>query len=212
MQLGLDLALANVAPLFCGEAQVTGRLPREDKIAYGQRTRWEHGHLRTIATQAPRLFKAGIVHRNLQAIAMAMELSVPPLALLTLALLTLGGGAAVAGWLGAGWLAAKLLLGGIAAVAICLLCAWARFGRGVVPVSALLAAPIYIAWKIPMYLAFLFRRQTEWNRTARDNIPTGIVVPAESGPPAVGKDLKVPATSERLSVEGNRVDSAILIK
>jgi len=33
--------------------------------------------------------------------------------------------------------------------------------------DALLAAPFYMAWKLPMYFAFLFQRHTEWNRTAR---------------------------------------------
>ena len=75
--------------------------------------------------------------------------------------------ATVAGLLGATWLATQLMLAGIGAVGICLLGAWARFGRGIVPLSALLAAPLYIAWKVPMYFAFLFKRQTEWNHTAR---------------------------------------------
>ena len=167
MQLGLDLALRGDAPLFCGQAVITGRLPRENKIAYGQRTRWEHGHLQTILSQSPRMFRAGLRHRSVQAIAMAMELSVPPLALLMLMLIGVCGVAAIAAWLGASWLPSHLLLSGIAAVGICLLAAWARFGRGIVPLSALAAAPLYIAWKVPMYFAFLFRRQTEWNHTAR---------------------------------------------
>ena len=58
MQLGLDLALDGNAPLFCDGAHVTGRLPTQQKIAYGQRARWEHGHLQTLLTQVPRMFKA----------------------------------------------------------------------------------------------------------------------------------------------------------
>jgi cellulose synthase/poly-beta-1,6-N-acetylglucosamine synthase-like glycosyltransferase len=167
MQLGLDLAVHGAAPLFCGEAFVTGRLPNKTKIAYGQRTRWEHGHLQTILTQAPRLLRIGFARRQIQVIALAMDLAVPPLALLMLMLSSALAIMATAAMSGAGWLPARMLIGGIAAVMVCLLAAWVRFGRGIVPISALLAAPIYMAWKVPMYLAFFFKRQTRWNPTSR---------------------------------------------
>ena len=167
MQLGLDLAMDGHAPLFCGGARVTGHLPKQNTIAYGQRTRWEHGHLQTMLTQAPRMLKAGIKHRRLQALALAMELSVPPLALLVMMLNTAFVASATAGLLGASWLPAKLLAAGVMAVVISLFCAWSRFGRKIVPMSGLVAAPLYMAWKVPMYFAFLFKRHTEWNRTCR---------------------------------------------
>ena len=167
MQLGLDLALDGHAPLFCGGAHVTGHLPKQQKIAYGQRTRWEHGHLQTLLTQVPRMFKAGVRHRRVQAISLAMELSVPPLALLMMALIALTTASTAAGLVGASWLPAKLLAGGLFAIGACLLGAWAKFGRQSLPFTALLAAPVYVVWKVPMYFAFLFKRHTEWNRTAR---------------------------------------------
>ena len=185
MQLGLDLALEGHAPLFCGAARVTGHLPRQQKIAYGQRTRWEHGHLQTMLTQAPRMFKAGVVHRRLQAMALALELSVPPLALLMMALIGAFSAASMAGLLGAGWLAAKLVGFGIAAVVTCLLSAWAKFGRKIVPMSGLIAAPVYMAWKVPMYFAFLFKPHTEWNRTARGDALTPAPAPAAAPLPVL---------------------------
>jgi Sec-independent protein secretion pathway component TatC len=38
------------------------------------------------------------------------------------------------------------------------------------PAQTLLAIPLYLLWKIPLYLAFLFKPQTEWVRTDRDAI------------------------------------------
>ena len=61
----------------------------------------------------------------------------------------------------------KLCVGGIAAVAVCLFGAWTKFGRKTLPLTALIAAPFYMAWKVPMYFAFLFQRHKEWNRTER---------------------------------------------
>jgi hypothetical protein len=46
--------------------------------------------------------------------------------------------------------------------------AWVRHGRGLIPGRALVLAPLYILWKAPLYVAFLFRRQKEWVRTERE--------------------------------------------
>src|SRR5947209_14230915 len=64
-------------------------------------------------------------------------------------------------------MAASMHAGMITLDAACLFGAWAKFGRHSLPLTALLAAPFYMAWKVPMYMAFLFKRQKEWNRTAR---------------------------------------------
>ena len=46
--------------------------------------------------------------------------------------------------------------------------AWFRFGRAVVSLSTLLLAGIYAFRKIPIYAAFLVRRQVTWIRSKRD--------------------------------------------
>ena len=51
MQLGIDLALAGTPPLFLPEARVDSPLPQQKAAATTQRTRWEHGHLKTLLTQ-----------------------------------------------------------------------------------------------------------------------------------------------------------------
>jgi hypothetical protein len=57
------------------------------------------------------------------------------------------------------------LQGGLILVSI--LGAWAKFGRDL-PFLSLLVVPFYIIWKLPLYLAFLFKPQTKWVRTERD--------------------------------------------
>jgi hypothetical protein len=57
---------------------------------------------------------------------------------------------------------------GLAGVSVLL--AWARFGRASFPARHLLAAPLYVAWKLPIYVAFLCRRaETRWVRTRRND-------------------------------------------
>jgi len=48
--------------------------------------------------------------------------------------------------------------------------AWLRFGRDRLPPKFLLTIPVYILWKIPLYIKFLVRRQTKWVRTDRDPV------------------------------------------
>ena len=61
MQLGIDVALAGRPPVFCGEARVRSELPASSGAAATQRTRWIHGHLTTLTTQAPRLLAAAVL-------------------------------------------------------------------------------------------------------------------------------------------------------
>ena len=46
---------------------------------------------------------------------------------------------------------------------------WFREGRGIISGRSLLHAPLYVLWKIPVYLGFVGRRQKAWNRTKRSN-------------------------------------------
>jgi exopolysaccharide biosynthesis WecB/TagA/CpsF family protein len=167
MQLGLDLALAGYAPLFCEQARVTGKLPEQRRAAVSQRTRWEHGHLQTLFTQVPRLLKGAVRRRSFFAFALALELAVPPLSLLVMLFIAAIGAAMLAAKYGASWVAPNLLLGGGVMVLVCIAAAWMKFGRKHLPFMSLLAAPFYIAWKIPLYFAFIFKPQKEWVRTDR---------------------------------------------
>ena len=172
MQLALDLAIAGQAPIFEKEARVTGRLPQQQQAAKSQRTRWEHGHLRTLLTQVPRLLSAAVRQWRFDLFAIALDLCVPPLSLLVMLWAAVMGGALVAGALGASWIPSIVLALEGLLVLISIVGAWAKFGRDDLPVLALLAVPFYILWKIPLYLAFLVRPQTKWIRTERDAVET----------------------------------------
>jgi len=157
MQLGLDLAVAGHPPKLYPDAKVTGQLPALAAIEFKQRTRWEHGHLRTIIGQVPRLMKQAFRQRRLDLLGLAMELAVPPLSLQVMlmaaaTIVTLAFGAASGRWsgaviLGCAWV---LLLAAVAA-------GWAKFARDTIPLTTVLVAPLYVLWKLPLYLRLLFR-------------------------------------------------------
>lgn len=169
MQLGLDLALVGRAPLFCPAAKVLGTLPGRAEAATSQRTRWEHGHLQTLISQIPRLVVAAVAQRRFDLLALALDLSVPPLSLLVGLLVAATGGALLLGIFGLGWEPAVLLVVQGILVVGSIFGAWVQFGRAEIPPQMLLAVPGYVLGKIPLYFKFLVRPQKDWVRTERDS-------------------------------------------
>jgi hypothetical protein len=187
MVLGLELALRGQPPRSCLSAQISSELPTGNRAAHRQRRRWEHGQLHTLLHYLPRLLAAGLVRRDLGLLGLAAELSVPPLALLVIlqGLLLLASLAAFV--FGVGGLRAAplaLSLAGLAATALAVGVAWARFAREVVPASALLLVPFYVAWKLPLYgLLMLKGKQRTWERTARPGEGSEGAPPGPGGSP-----------------------------
>jgi cellulose synthase/poly-beta-1,6-N-acetylglucosamine synthase-like glycosyltransferase len=170
MKLSLDFALAGYPPIFCRNAKVTGVLPQKSEAAKSQRTRWEHGHLQTLLTEVPSLIQVALRKQQWNLLAIALDLSVPPLSLLVAIWACLMLLALLLAMLGGGWLPSTLLAieGGLILTAI--LGAWAKFARHDLPLGTLLSVPLYILWKIPLYVSFLVKPQTKWVRTERDAI------------------------------------------
>jgi cellulose synthase/poly-beta-1,6-N-acetylglucosamine synthase-like glycosyltransferase len=171
MQLGIDLAVTGHPPRLCAQALVLGELPAGRRAAVTQRTRWEHGHMRTLLSQVPRLLGAAIRQRRFDLLGLALELSVPPLSMLGLLWACAFIGSLWLWWYEGPWLPAALLGAGGLTALLAILGAWIKFGRERLPLASLLAAPFYVLWKVPIYLAFVFRPQRAWIRTERNLIP-----------------------------------------
>ncbi|CAD5919068.1 Putative glycosyl transferase [Planktothrix tepida] len=172
MQLGIDLALSGASPLFCEDAKTLGILPAQETAAKTQRTRWEHGHLNTLLTQVPPLISASFRQQRLDLLAIALDLCVPPLALLVLLwTATLIASIGVAIFNISVFPFYCLAFEGILLL-IAILLTWFKFGRSILSLKTLLSIPFYILWKLPMYFGFLKKPQQEWVRTQRDTIPS----------------------------------------
>lgn len=168
MVLGIELALTGRWPIATAQAQTKSELPAQRSAAFGQRKRWEHGHLATLFKYAPMLLWRGVMKLSPRLVAMGLDLAVPPLVLLFLSLLMWGGVCALAATLGMSpwpfWVSLVALGGVLLGAAV----AWMVHGREVLPLRRLWVVPFYIIWKVPLYLAFFARRgQREWNRTTR---------------------------------------------
>lgn len=169
-QLAIDLLQQGYPTTFIPEARVEGQLPKRDDTALRQRRRWEHGHLFLSSRAGPKLLLEGLKRLDKNRIALALEVSVPPLAFLGLM------------WTMAVGLSCGLLAidgqGGPLGFLVCtatvfaaaILMSWMRFAGIKSTLAALASVPGYVMWKLPMYREFFTRRETRWMKTARDSV------------------------------------------
>jgi cellulose synthase/poly-beta-1,6-N-acetylglucosamine synthase-like glycosyltransferase len=168
MKMGLDLARLGVPPIFCPDALVLSLFPTHEEGIKDQRTRWEHGHLGTILSEAPRVFFQGLKEMDFSLMALALDLCVPPLAFL-LMLVSVFWLVAAIFYAATGYRAPLLIISSASVIfGLAVLTAWASHGRRIISFSSLLSACLYALWKIPMYVQFVFSRQSEWVRSKRD--------------------------------------------
>lgn len=169
MKLGIALTSLGHPPSFSEHTVVSSMFPTNLEGVKSQRTRWEHGHLAMIFKEGFPKLQIALATRNMPLFFLALDLCIPPLALLialTLAWQFLAG----IYWIWSGnylplVAGAIYLLGTGLAVAL----AWRKFGRHIISGRELLMAPGYIISKLSVYVGFVFRRQAEWVRSKRDN-------------------------------------------
>jgi cellulose synthase/poly-beta-1,6-N-acetylglucosamine synthase-like glycosyltransferase len=167
LKLGLDLALAGSAPMFCPSALVTSEFASSAAGARTQRQRWEHGHIAMISA-APRLIVAAVARGNLALLVLALDLAVPPLSLTAVLLagvLSLAGGAALCGLSS---LALTIAFLCSLSFGLAVFLAWLVDGRDVLPPNAVVSIAPYVLRKLSMYGRILTGRATaHWIRTDR---------------------------------------------
>jgi hypothetical protein len=182
--MGIELAILGTPARLCPAVQIGSELPPGAAAGLKQRRRWEHGQLHTLTHYVPRLLGAGFARRRMDLVALGLDLAVPPLALLVTAqgsLLAVTIVTALVGISSTGpaCLAATGMAGLTAAVGL----AWVGFGRRILPLRQFLFIPLYLLWKIPLYVGLALRgKQKRWERTER----------AADAKPASESDVRTP--------------------
>jgi cellulose synthase/poly-beta-1,6-N-acetylglucosamine synthase-like glycosyltransferase len=168
LKLGLDLAAAGNAPVFLPSACVTSEFPSSLEGTLSQRRRWEQGHLGMILTMVPRLIGVAIRQTNLDLLALAFDVAVPPLSLLGMLVVAVFVVSALATLLGFPSTAILVSTASLMAFITGVLLSWLKFGRDVLPPSAILLIAPYIIRKLPLYGRILFQRSySQWIRSDR---------------------------------------------
>jgi hypothetical protein len=167
LSLGLELADRGTAPMLVSTATVWSPSASSSGTLV-QRRRWEGGYLAVAMKTAPAALLRSLRRANLKDFCAALDLWVPPVALLVL----LNGLALASAILcllanGPAWpLVVQLAVAFIAALSVA--AAWYFEGRQFASGRALVGLPFYVLWKLPMY-AGLVRggAPKEWLRTGR---------------------------------------------
>ena len=168
LALGLELSNAGHPPMLVSAANVwsSGSTYRGTLT---QRRRWEGGYIATAFRHGPQEVMRGIKSADARAIFAGLDLMLPPLALFAfLNAIVLAVAAVATAAFGLHWwpvaAQASLLLLGLLAV----FAAWLREGRDFISLGVLVRLPLYILWKLPMYLGLARRgAPSEWLRTGR---------------------------------------------
>lgn len=155
--LGGDMVVFDDAALFSSDASSQGGTA-------GQRRRWEHGMLQSMASFVPRLVGAGLSGRP-RLLFVALDLMIPPTALLIIVAATATAvSLAVTGIAGP---VIILLVSELALVAgLC--AAWLKHGGLVLPLRSISDVLRYMVWKLPIFVQFVTSRQRLWTRTERE--------------------------------------------
>jgi cellulose synthase/poly-beta-1,6-N-acetylglucosamine synthase-like glycosyltransferase len=168
LQLGLDLAKAGHPPIFCPSARVTSEFASSTKGAEIQRSRWEHGHIHTIVSVAPKLIWVALRQNNKGLLALTLDLVVPPLSLLVMLVVGMFLLASFTALIGLSAAPMLISMGSFLALLLATIVAWWKCGRIVLPLGATLSMAPYALGKIGLYGRILFRRmETRWIRTDR---------------------------------------------
>jgi cellulose synthase/poly-beta-1,6-N-acetylglucosamine synthase-like glycosyltransferase len=169
LKMGLELADAGHRPLFIEDGTVWSGAETESNTL-AQRRRWEGGFLQNALRTGPKMLLRSAGRGDALGTWAALDVLIPPFALLLIldiVALTL---AALAAWLtgAAEW--PLLVLGGSVALAGAgLILAWINGGSRFVSLTSLARAPFYLLWKLPLYLGLIRRgAPKEWLRTNRE--------------------------------------------
>ena len=168
LALGLELADAGHAPMLVQNATVYSSGSTE-KGTLTQRRRWEGGFIATALRQGPKEILHGLSKADLRAVSAGLDLMVPPLALFAfLNAAALAIAALLTVVLGAAWWPVAVQVGLLAIALMAVFAVWLREGRDYISFGVLARLPLYVLWKLPMYLGLARRgAPAEWLRTGR---------------------------------------------
>jgi cellulose synthase/poly-beta-1,6-N-acetylglucosamine synthase-like glycosyltransferase len=167
LKLGIDLTRQGRGPLFVQNANVWSSASSA-RGTLTQRTRWEGGYLGVSGRVVLPLLGDALRLGRMPLLFLALNLAVPPVTLLAFANLLFLLACGVLTWL-LDWEPWPVLVHVLstALLALTLITVWRREGREFLSARAARLMPLYLWWKIPVYVRMLRRSQRSWLRTGR---------------------------------------------
>jgi cellulose synthase/poly-beta-1,6-N-acetylglucosamine synthase-like glycosyltransferase len=170
LKMGLELAEAGHGPLFAEDVAVWSSAETE-KNTLAQRQRWEGGFLQNALRTGPGMLLRSVRRGDARGTWAAIDVLIPPFALLlTLDVAALVSAVVVTALTNAARWPLLVLGSSIALAGGGLVLAWINGGSRFVSLSGLARAPLYLLWKLPLYLRLIRRgAPKEWLRTNRQD-------------------------------------------
>ena len=166
--LGLTIYLTQTrnAPIYLNQALIKS-LAAGEQATLNQRTRWEHGFLSMAREYGLKSILQGIRKTDRRLFQIGLHLIVPPVALL-FSLSFIGMiFTAILGSLRGSSLPFLLISVPLTLSIIAIFLAWLSGGKRWISGKTLLKLPIYLLWKIPVYIGLFRGKTTSWDRTER---------------------------------------------
>ncbi|MGB0952349.1 MAG: glycosyltransferase family 2 protein [Planctomycetota bacterium] len=161
---GWELTMAGHGTYLHPEVAILSAPPQSKEGERTQVRRWEHGILAATMRYLPRLLFTAVVPLRPRRFLHALDVAVPPLALLVLSCLAVGALGLVVGEV----TVLAPVASALCAMVLAVLLGWWRYGREDLPFTQLLRAPFYALAKLGLYVGFVFKREKGWKRTERD--------------------------------------------
>ncbi|TCD48553.1 glycosyltransferase family 2 protein [Chlorobium sp. N1] len=168
LEFTLQLLQDGMAVEYNPDAIVTSEMVTSAKNAASQRNRWEGGRFSLVRSMTKPLLQRFAETGNPKILYAWGDLAIPPLGLLILLFIpgTVAGAILGGAWawaIAASWLTVLLYLVSAQVQRRAPLTTW----------LALFGAPVYILWKVPIYIGMLFKKKNnrDWVRTARETHP-----------------------------------------
>jgi 1,2-diacylglycerol 3-beta-glucosyltransferase len=162
----MALIMAGERVTFAPDAVVWAEMPGTLAAAQSQNVRWERGRIEMVRTYVPQLLGAAFKRRSFLLFDAAVEQLIPPFSLVVAASVVCLPLGLLLGSVTATVLGAFILVGQVIYVLSSLLLA--RVPRQIY--TALLYAPLFVFWKVWLYVRVLLGRDKRgWVRTARND-------------------------------------------
>ena len=166
MEFTLQLLQDGISVHYNPDAVIRSEMVTSGKSASTQRSRWEGGRFMLVQKMSGPLLKLFVSTGSTRYLYALAELATPPLSLLVMLFAAATAGSLLA--LKGAWLM-------LAASYLLILTVYVTSGQiqRHAPLSTwlyLAAAPLYVLWKIPLYVAMMLHKKSdEWVRTARES-------------------------------------------
>jgi cellulose synthase/poly-beta-1,6-N-acetylglucosamine synthase-like glycosyltransferase len=169
LKLAIDLSLLGSPPVYCDKAECNSTFPETKRALSDQRRRWEHGYFASVVAYTPKLLMKALTSRDWKLLAVALDLSIPPLGLMLVITVLMSCLGLVSILLGANIPVAPMLISYFPLFTILIFLVWYFHGRQLISGADLFAIIKHALLRVSMLWGFLTRPQRDWIRTERKN-------------------------------------------